>query len=83
MYVRLHGSRALYSSGSTRPELEGWAARIWAWSAGAAPPDLRTLGGAPRLEGAQEVFVFFDKGTGTHAPADAATPRALLLSGGC
>lgn len=81
MYVRLHGSEALYSSGYTPPELGRWAARIRAWSAGAAPPDMRTLGGPPRLGGPQEVFVYFDNDIGAHAPANAATLLSRLGAG--
>ncbi|WP_407571379.1 DUF72 domain-containing protein [Deinococcus altitudinis] len=78
MYVRLHGSQALYSSGYTRPELQDWERRIRAWSAGNAPADMRTVNGPPRLSGPQDVYVYFDNDIGAHAPADAATLRGLL-----
>jgi len=78
MYVRLHGSQALYSSGYTGPELQDWSRRIRAWSAGTAPADMRSLHGPPRLSGPQDVYVYFDNDIGAHAPADAATLRGLL-----
>ena len=34
VYVRLHGSRQLYVSGYTPAELDAWAAKIRAWTAG-------------------------------------------------
>ena len=61
VYVRLHGSRELYTSGYTPEELDGWAARIRGWTSGAGAPD-----GAPR-----DVYVYFDNDAHGHAPHDA------------
>ena len=65
VYVRLHGSRQLYTSGYTPDELDAWAAKIRAWMAGGrdvyvyfdndalghAPHDARNL--AARVGGAR------------------------------
>ena len=46
VYVRLHGSQALYQSAYTDAELDRWAARIAAWRAGRQAADARLI--APR-----------------------------------
>ena len=52
VYVRLHGSTALYASDYSDAELDRWAERIWEWSAGGRDVyvyfDNDALGHAPR-----------------------------------
>jgi uncharacterized protein YecE (DUF72 family) len=57
VYVRLHGSRQLYASGYTDPELDLWAQRCAGW---------RSVVG-----GAHDVYVYFDNDAKVHAPFDA------------
>ena len=57
VYVRLHGSRQLYASGYTDPELDGWAQRVNGWRSVA--------------DGAHDVYVYFDNDAKVHAPYDA------------
>jgi uncharacterized protein YecE (DUF72 family) len=61
VYVRLHGSRELYTSGYTDEELDGWTERILGWLDGSSTPD-----GAGR-----DVVVYFDNDAAGHAPFDA------------
>ena len=56
VYVRLHGSQALYASRYTDDELDWWAGRIAEWRGGA---------------GGRDVYVYFDNDIGAHAPFDA------------
>ncbi|MCK0198098.1 DUF72 domain-containing protein [Ancylobacter sp. 6x-1] len=71
-YVRLHGSDELYRSRYSDAALDGWAARIAAWSEGraiaegdfAAPEDVAR-------PARREVFVYFDNTDKLHAPEDA------------
>jgi uncharacterized protein YecE (DUF72 family) len=66
MYVRLHGSRALYGSRYTDEELAEWAARLRAW---ADPPAGR------------EVYVYFDNDAHAYAPGDAERLQRLIRGG--
>jgi uncharacterized protein YecE (DUF72 family) len=61
VYVRLHGSRELYTSGYTDEELDGWTERILRWLDGSSTPD-----GTGR-----DVAVYFDNDAAGHAPYDA------------
>ncbi len=71
VYCRLHGSEVLYASGYDGDALDGWAARVWAWSNGCEPADAeRVAGEAPRQ--ARDVFVYFDNDAKVRAPQDAA-----------
>lgn len=63
VYVRLHGSRELYASDYTDPEIDDWAARVAAW-----------LGGPP----ARDVYVYFDNDARVHAPHDAKRLRGRV-----
>jgi uncharacterized protein YecE (DUF72 family) len=56
VYVRLHGSSALYSSDYTDEELVAWAARIRSWTTGAQRRD---------------TYVYFDNDAKVHAPYNA------------
>lgn len=61
IYVRLHGSRQMYVSGYTPPEIKAWASRIRTWHRGAEPKDARRIGDrAPRAKTGRDVFTFFD-----------------------
>ncbi len=72
LYLRLHGSTHLYASGYTDEELDWWAARIRAWSAGAAPPDcVRIPGCPPPPKRTRDAYVYFDNDAKVHAPFDA------------
>jgi uncharacterized protein YecE (DUF72 family) len=70
LYLRLHGSEALYASGYDDAALDDWARRVRAWSAGREPADAtRVDGRAPRRK--RDVFVYFDNDLKVRAPADA------------
>jgi len=70
VYVRLHGSGALYAGGYPAGELDEWAARIGRWA-------------APGQEPARDVYVYFDNDALGNAPRDAAglTERVRGLLG--
>ena len=71
VYVRLHGAEALYASGYTDAQLDGWAARVAAWHAGSEPENaVRIASAAPPADG-RDVYVFFDNDAKVHAPFDA------------
>lgn len=53
IYIRLHGSRKLYSSGYSPREIQAWAKKVRAWHKGLAKP-------APRRKTGRDVFLFFD-----------------------
>ena len=57
VYVRLHGSEALYSSRYSDDELDHWADRMAAWSSGQASH--------------RDLYVYFDNDAQGHAPFDA------------
>jgi uncharacterized protein YecE (DUF72 family) len=79
VYLRLHGPRALYSSGYTGAELEEWAGRIRAWSSGSEPGDASRLSERdPPRRKQRDVYVYFDNDSGGHAPRDAAVLIRLL-----
>jgi uncharacterized protein YecE (DUF72 family) len=74
LYLRLHGSEALYASGYDDAALDDWARRVKAWAAGGEPADAERVGGkAARRK--RDVFVYFDNDRKVRAPVDA---RALL-----
>lgn len=56
VYVRLHGSSALYTSDYTDEELASWAAKVKAWTSGQNDGD---------------VYVYFDNDAKVHAPHNA------------
>jgi uncharacterized protein YecE (DUF72 family) len=74
LYLRLHGSEALYASGYDDAALEDWAARVRAWSEGREPQDAERVGG-PAKPKRRDVFVYFDNDIKVRAPSDA---RALM-----
>ena len=82
VYLRLHGPRALYASGYTRPELKEWARKIIAWSEGSEPEDARRITERiPPHRKNRDVYVYFDNDSGGHAPRDAAELIRLLAPG--
>lgn len=64
VYVRLHGSEALYASGYRDAELDAWAGRLRRWAGG----------------GARDVFVYLDNDARGHTPFDALRLAARLGS---
>ncbi|GAB7192885.1 DUF72 domain-containing protein [Kineococcus sp. NUM-3379] len=71
VYVRLHGSRELYTSGYTDGELDTWAARVRAWAAGGTPDGAPLLTPHPDAPGGRDVYVYFDNTMASRAPYDA------------
>jgi len=76
VYVRLHGSQKLYTSGYGPKALARWADRVRAWSHGreaegehAGPP----TSGKPR-----DVYVYFDNDAKVRAPFDAMALTRLV-----
>ena len=70
VYVRLHGSRALYASGYTDDELAAWADRVVAWAGG----------------GTRDVYVYFDNDAQGYAPWNARSLQGAIdqrLLGAC
>lgn len=80
VYVRLHGSTELYSSGYNPDELATWAGRIRSWLAGKVPrTPRRVVDGSQALRPRpREVFVYFDNDAKVHAPFDAQNLVRLL-----
>lgn len=74
-YVRLHGDKALYSSGYGEEAIADWARRIDAWSRGRTPRGARLAGPRPRPSGPRDVYCYFDNDVKVMAPRDA---RALM-----
>ena len=74
LYLRLHGSEALYASGYTDAALDDWARRIRAWTAGGEPRDAERIG-PKAAHKPRDVFVYFDNDLKVRAPVDA---RALM-----
>jgi uncharacterized protein YecE (DUF72 family) len=56
VYVRLHGSSALYASDYTDEELASWSAKVKAWTSG---------------RNGRDVYVYFDNDAKVHAPHNA------------
>lgn len=65
VYVRLHGSSALYASDSTDEELEVWATKVKGWAQG---------------EEGRDVYVYFDNDAKVHAPHNAMQLADLVAS---
>ena len=79
VYVRLHGESQLYVSGYDDASLNGWAAKIRAWSAGRDAPNGKLTGPPvkPRKRG-RDVHVYFDNDVKVRAPYDAMNLSAKL-----
>jgi uncharacterized protein YecE (DUF72 family) len=75
MYLRLHGTEAMYAGSYADAELDHWADRIRQWAKGRQPDDAATITatGADELPGqnGREVFVYFDNTLKINAPFDA------------
>ncbi|WP_419757930.1 DUF72 domain-containing protein [Acidisoma sp.] len=71
LYLRLHGSEALYASGYDDAALDNWARRIRAWTAGGEPADAERVGGKAVARKRRDVFAYFDNDLKVRAPADA------------
>jgi uncharacterized protein YecE (DUF72 family) len=74
LYLRLHGSEALYASGYDDAALDDWARRIRAWTTGGEPEDAERIGPKSARK-RRDVFVYFDNDLKVRAPVDA---RALM-----
>jgi uncharacterized protein YecE (DUF72 family) len=83
VYVRLHGSKRLYASGYSSAELDRWAERVSAWSAGEQPGDaaLAAPNAKPLGASARDVYVYFDNDVKVRAPFDAMNLAARLGHG--
>jgi uncharacterized protein YecE (DUF72 family) len=64
VYVRLHGSQQLYTSGYTDEELDVWGNKVSAWRAATSRP--------------RDVYVYFDNDALGHAPFDAVRLRSRV-----
>jgi uncharacterized protein YecE (DUF72 family) len=81
VYIRLHGDKALYSSGYSEDAIARWAERIACFYRGAEPADAQRISERPaQPRAARDVYVYFDNDVKVHAPFDAlALQRALDL----
>jgi uncharacterized protein YecE (DUF72 family) len=80
VYLRLHGSEELYTSGYSDEALDHSAARVRLWAQGLEPNDARLIAAdlKPARRSARDVFVYFDNDAKVRAPADARALRAKL-----
>jgi uncharacterized protein YecE (DUF72 family) len=80
VYLRLHGSEELYTSGYSDEALDHWAARIKLWAGGLEPNDARLIAPEtrPPRHNARDVYVYFDNDAKIRAPVDARSLRAKL-----
>jgi uncharacterized protein YecE (DUF72 family) len=79
IYLRLHGATELYQSRYSKAELQRWANRLRAWSAGDQPPDANLVmpnAEIPRV--LRDVFCYFDNTDKLHAPANARQLMQML-----
>jgi uncharacterized protein YecE (DUF72 family) len=73
IYVRLHGSQQLYTSGYGPRALRAWARRLQAWRTGDEAEGFHA--GPPARKRKRDVYVYFDNDAKVRAPFDA---RALI-----
>ena len=78
VYLRLHGSTQLYTSGYTDPELDRWARRVKSWQAGSEPRDATRIAGRDPDPQPRGAFIYFDNDAKVHAPFDAMKLRGRL-----
>ncbi|HHY48589.1 MAG TPA: DUF72 domain-containing protein [Alphaproteobacteria bacterium] len=71
VYCRLHGSVELYNSAYSEAELDRWAGRIRAWSAGKPMTDGEFVTAPVRDRRRRDVFLFFDNTDKLMAPNNA------------
>jgi uncharacterized protein YecE (DUF72 family) len=76
VYVRLHGSEQLYTSGYGPKALAGWAKRIRAWQSGGEADGIHV--GPPARKRKRDVYVYFDNDAKVRAPVDARSLITLL-----
>lgn len=76
VYVRLHGSQKLYTSGYSAGAIDVWARRIMAWSRGEEAEGEHAGPPAPRRR--RDVYVYFDNDAKVRAPFDAAALIARI-----
>ncbi len=79
VYIRLHGSEQLYTSGYDPPAIHLWARRITAWARGGEVLDGRnaSAGKAPASK-SRDVYVYFDNDAKVRAPVDALALRQAI-----
>src|SRR5690606_36072106 len=75
MYLRLHGDKALYTSGYDEGALDRWEQRIRLWHQGRQPDDARRISSTDTSAGKRDVYCYFDNDVKVRAPYDA---RRLL-----
>lgn len=74
LYLRLHGSEVLYTSGYSDEALDQWAARCATWAQGGEVKDGDHASPKPaRKRATRDVFVYFDNDVKVYAPNDAQT----------
>jgi uncharacterized protein YecE (DUF72 family) len=71
VYCRLHGSVELYNSRYTDEELDRWAGRVRAWSAGTPMRDGNFVTAPELRPRPRDVYVYFDNTDKLHAPDNA------------
>lgn len=71
VYCRLHGNAQLYQSPYRSDELDVWADRVRAWSAGRPTEDEHIFAGPVPEPRPRDVYVYFDNTDKLHAPEDA------------
>ena len=77
VYVRLHGSSELYTSGYAPRELSKWATCIETWRGGGSVIGSRLIAPEPRAQ-PRDVYVYFDNDVKVRAPFDAANLERVL-----
>lgn len=78
VYVRLHGSRKLYSSGYRPAEIAQWANRIAHWTQGWGLRGEDRIARQPRDRLKRDVYVYFDNDAKVRAPFDAIALETAL-----
>lgn len=71
VHCRLHGDEVLYASGYHDAALDGWAAKMKAWSKGRDAPEAKLVGDAAKKRASRDVYAYFDNDVKTHSPFDA------------
>ncbi|HEX2672872.1 MAG TPA: DUF72 domain-containing protein, partial [Polyangiaceae bacterium] len=77
VYVRLHGSSELYTSGYAPRELSQWASCIGAWREGGSVVGSRLIAPEPPVQ-PRDVYVYFDNDVKVRSPFDAANLERIL-----
>jgi uncharacterized protein YecE (DUF72 family) len=79
VYVRLHGSKRLYTSGYGPKALARWADRMKAWSQGREAQGDHV--GPPAPKRPRDVYVYFDNDAKVRAPFDATALARIIQDG--